>query len=161
MYECIHIRTGLRPSSCEASELGFGGTQRFRAMTATKEKLTCPIHTRVSKPEFDRLEKLRSNSNCSTMAEFLRAIIQQEKINWYHRNAELDGLALEFAQIRKELNAIGRNMNQITKAFHHANNPGQKIMQALKGEGEYKKVEGKVNVLLKMMNDTVARWSRK
>lgn len=57
------------------------------------------------------------------MAEFVRAIIQKEKINWYHRNAELDALAVEFGLIRKELNAIGRNINQITKAFHHTDSP--------------------------------------
>jgi hypothetical protein len=128
---------------------------------AQDDKLTCVLRTRVSQKSFDRLEKLRGQSNVRTMAEFLRAIIKKERINWYHRNAELDALALEFGLIRKELNAIGRNINQITKAYHQADHPGHKMVQALKGEGEYKKVDNKVNALLKMMNELMTKWSRK
>jgi|GEM_PF-2809488 len=90
---------------------------------AEDDKLTCVLRTRVSQKTFDRLEKLFGQSNVRTMAEFVRAIIQKGKINWYHRNSELDALAVEFGLIRKELNAIGRNINQITRAFHHTHSP--------------------------------------
>lgn len=95
------------------------------------------------------------------MGEFLRAIINKEKINWYHKSAELESLALEFALIRKELNSIGRNINQITKLFHGAGQMGQRMIHALKAESEYKKVEGKVKELLSKMDDVAGQWLRK
>ena len=127
----------------------------------SEDKLTCVLRTRVSKPTHDRLEKLRAKSNVRTMGEFLRAIINKEKINWYHKSAELESLALEFALIRKELNSIGRNINQITKLFHGAGQMGQRMIHALKAESEYKKVEGKVKELLSKMDDVAGQWLRK
>jgi hypothetical protein len=129
-------------------------------MAEENPNLTEVITTRFSKPAFVRLQKLMGRSNVRTMGEFIRAIVLKEKINWYHKNAELESLALEFAQLRKELNSIGRNINQITKYFHQAQ-AGQKIVQALKAEGEYRKVENKVNELLKLMERVTTVWSRK
>lgn len=126
-----------------------------------RETLTKVIHTRVSLKTFNRLDSLRAKSNVRSMGEFLRAIVLREKINWYHKNAELESLAVEIGLVRKELNAIGRNINQITRVFHAATQPGQKMVQAIKAESEYKKVELKVNELLTLMNGAITKWWRK
>lgn len=129
-------------------------------MAEAKENLTCVVATRISRKTLNRLEKLRAQSNVQTIGEFVRAIVLKEKINWYHRNAELETLALEFALIRKELNAIGKNINQVTRAFHTSAG-GQRIVHALKAEAEYRKVEGKIDQLLRMMEGPVKSWLRK
>jgi hypothetical protein len=64
------------------------------------------------------------------MAELTRRILSKEKITCYHRDTSLDEPLEELIMIRKELNAIGVNINQITHHFHSIDVPAQKVFQA-------------------------------
>lgn len=125
------------------------------------EPLDHIIGVRVSKNSFDKLEKQRTQSNARTIGEFARSILLKEKIIFYHKNAELESVALELAVVRKELNAMGRNINQITRHFHTADNAGQKMFQAMKAADEYKKVSAKADQLMKMIGDISKKWLQK
>lgn len=124
-------------------------------------KLIRKITIRVSDPFYLKMEKWLERSNCQTLAELARAIIYKEKIIWYHKNVELESTAIELSGIRKELNAIGRNINQITHYFHGTDIPNQKIFHALKVADEYKKVGNKVDQLLKMVSEISNAWLQK
>jgi hypothetical protein len=71
----------------------------------------------------------------------VRAILYKEKITFYDTDATLNATAVELAGIRKELNHIGNNINQITKSFHSADSDIARMFYALKVAGEYRKVE--------------------
>lgn len=124
-------------------------------------KLMKKITIRVSEPFYQKMERWLERSNCQSLAELARSIICKEKIIWYHKNAELDATAIELAGIRKELNAIGKNINQITHYFHSTDIPNQKIFHALKIVDEYKKVGAKVDHLLKMVSEISKTWLQK
>jgi len=125
------------------------------------QKLTRKITIRVSIPFYQKMEKWLTQSNCQTIAELARSIVYKEKIIWYHKNAELESTALELATIRKELNAIGHNINQITHHFHLADTSSQKMFQTLKVGEEYKKVSVKVDQLLVMVSEISETWLQK
>ena len=84
----------------------------------SSEKLTKLIGVRVSEHFYNQLEAKRMKTNCQSLREFGRAILYKEKIMFYYTDAALHATAIELAGIRKELNHMGNNINQITKAFH-------------------------------------------
>jgi hypothetical protein len=66
------------------------------------------------------------NSDCHFMGELVRSILSREKITIYQKDVSFDAPMEELIRIRKELNAIGVNINQIThtafiRAIHQAN----------------------------------------
>jgi hypothetical protein len=122
------------------------------------EKLTRLIGVRVSDTFYSQLEEKRKKTNCQTLSEFARAILYKEKIMFYYTDASLNATAIQLAGIRKELNQIGNNINQITKSFHSADAGSQKMFHALKVSEEYKRVENKVDKLLIMVSEITKRW---
>jgi len=66
--------------------------------------------------------------------------------------------AVELAAIKRELNAMGRNINQITHHFHTTDETKQKMYDALKVAQEYKKVEVKVDQLLQITARICKEW---
>src|SRR5690606_17319478 len=121
-------------------------------------KLTRLIGLRVSDSFYKRMEEIMENSNCRTVTELARAILYREEIIWKHRDATLESTALELAGIRKELNAMGKNINQITHRFHLADAPNQKLIHAVKVAEEYKKVGIKVDKLLAIASEISRKW---
>src|SRR5690606_20865973 len=94
-------------------------------------KLCKIIGVRVSPDFYARLEEKRKKTNCQSVSELARAILYKEKINFYYTDASLDAAAREIANVRRELNAIGNNINQITRAMHEADAATQKMFHAL------------------------------
>lgn len=119
----------------------------------TEEPLNHLIGVRVSEAFYNKLESLRKNSNCQTLGEFARMILQKEEIIWYHKDASLDTVTVELTAIRKELKAIGTNVNQVTRYFNGSTIPNQKIFDALKILDEYKKVTSQVDKLLTLLDN--------
>jgi hypothetical protein len=119
----------------------------------TEEPLNHLIGVRVSEAFHNKLEGLRKNSNCQTLGEFARMILQKEEIIWYHKDASSDTVTVELTAIRKELKAIGTNVNQVTRYFNGSTIPNQKIFDALKILAEYKKVTSQVDKLLTLLDN--------
>jgi len=122
------------------------------------EKLTKVIGVRVSEAFYNQLEDKRKQTNCQSLGEMVRAILYKEKIMFYYTDASLNATALELAGIRKELNLIGNNINQITKSFHAAGSESQKMFYALRVAEDYKKVGEKVDKLLIMISEIAKKW---
>lgn len=123
-----------------------------------KEKYTHLVGVRISERFYNRLEEIRKNSNCQYVSEVARRILYREEIIWYHKDATMDSTVAELALIRKELNSIGININQITRHFHSADTPNQKIFQALKIVEEYKKVGQKLDRVMDVTSEITKKW---
>lgn len=95
------------------------------------------------------------------MGEFARRILSRDKITLFHKDASLDGPMEELTSIRKELKAIGVNINQITHSFHIAQNDNQRNYQAMRAAEEYKKVGAKVDQLLNIVSQLSKKWLQK
>lgn len=124
----------------------------------TKEKLTFLVGVRISERFYNRLKEIKKNSNCQYVSEVARRILYREEIIWYHKDASMDSTIAELALIRKELNAIGININQVTRHFHSADTPNQKIFQALKIVEEYKKVGQQMERVMDVTSEITKKW---
>lgn len=123
--------------------------------------LTKLIGVRLSVEVYDKLEKQRQSTNCQTVAELARRILSKEKIIFYHKDASMDAHLELLAGIEKELNAIGVNINQITRYFNQTENASQKTFKALKVADEYKKVGSQVDQLMKIVSELSKKWLQK
>ena len=90
-----------------------------RKAIINKDKLlTHHIQARVERATYERLNSILDNSNCRSLGELARKILSRKKFTCYFRDTTLDIPVEELIRIRKELNAIGVNINQITRYFH-------------------------------------------
>ena len=65
---------------------------------------------------------------------------------------------IDLAGIRKEFNAIGTNINQITHAFHLNETDSQKVFHALRVAEQYKMVDERVERLLEVVSELAKKW---
>lgn len=127
---------------------------------APKEKYTHLVGVRISERFHNRLEEIRKNSNCQYVSEVARRILYRVEIIWYHKDATMDSTVDELRLIRKELNSIGININQVTRHFHSAETSNQKVVQALKIVDDYKKVGQKLDRVMEVTSEITKKWLR-
>lgn len=123
-----------------------------RKKVEESERLIHKITIRVSTPFKRKMEGWLAVSNSGTLAELARLIIYKEKIIWYHKDEATEMLSVEMTAIRKELNAIGHNINQVTRYFNSTTIPSQKIFDALKILDEYNKVTEVIERISETLN---------
>lgn len=123
-----------------------------------EQLLTRHIQTKVTEETYLRLDQLKSKSDCQTIGELARRILSKEKIVLFHKDAAMDAPMEELTSIRKELKAIGININQITHSFHTATSDSQKNYQALRVAEEYKKVGARVDKLFELISQLAKKW---
>lgn len=90
-----------------------------------KEKRT--IRTRIVAfmllpDEYAKLETTWKKTTVRTLSEYLRRLIFNKPITRYVRNQSLDDFMAEMVLLRKELNAIGLNLNQAVQRLHTLDN---------------------------------------
>ncbi|MET3115450.1 hypothetical protein AAKU52_003199 [Pedobacter sp. CG_S7] len=116
---------------------------------------------RVSEKLFKRLEKLYGVSDCQSIAEVARKILSNDRINCFYRDVSLHTPMEEMALIRRELKAIGININQITRSFNQDKAETHRAFYVLKVADQYKKVDEKVDRLLIIISQLAEKWLQK
>lgn len=116
---------------------------------------------RVTENTYNRLEKLRKDSKNLSIAAVARKILSGQKINLYHHDVSLNPIMEELALIRKELKAIGVNINQITRSFNQDRTGTSRAYHVTKVAELYKQVDVKVDRLLKIISKLAEKWLQK
>lgn len=151
----------------KASELGFPSARKTvgemgrKKSTDPKSLLSKTIWTRVTEEVFERLSALVKQSDCQNIGEVARRILSKEKIAVYSIDRSMDPFMEELALIRRELNAIGNNINQITHDIHSTDSATQKAIGAIKVADQYKAVGVKVDRLLSIISSLSTQWLQK
>jgi len=130
-----------------------------RKKSAEPEKiLSRVLRIRLTDAAFSRLEKISRSSDCRTVGEAARKILSKEKITLFYKDITLNAAMEELALVRKELRAIGININQITKAFHTDKREQSQAFQVGKVIQLYEQVEAKTDTLLLIINRLAEKW---
>jgi hypothetical protein len=119
------------------------------------------IRTRVSQDTYERLTGLIGQSDCHSIGEVARRILSKEKIVAFTIDRSFDPIVEELCRIRREINAIGININQVTHAFHADDAPGRRVAEALKIVKQYNEVGDKVAELLGVISQVTKKWSQR
>ena len=122
---------------------------------------TFPVRTRVTESVYNRLNAFVGNGDCHSIGEVARRVLSREKILYILRDGSMDAAMEELIAIRKELHAIGVNINQLTRHFHSASSPDQRLFHALKVAEQYNNVGDQVELLLNRISALTKQWLQK
>ncbi len=129
--------------------------------TDQDELFIVPVRTRVTKATAERLEKLRVFSDCHSIGEMARRILSGGTITIFHKDASMDDAMEQLVLIRRELKAIGINMNQVTRSYHQSRNENTKAYYALKLAAQYQEAATRINLLLSLISQLSKKWLAK
>lgn len=79
---------------------------------------TRKITSRLTAEEYMKIEQKWKTSTCRKLSDYLRKHLFDKSITTTYRNQSLDDFIEETIVLRKELNAIGINLNQTVKKLH-------------------------------------------
>lgn len=121
--------------------------------------LKCRIHTRITRAKYEELNRMLSASRgISTLSELLRNILDERKIITQTYDSGLDKTMEVLSGIRKELQAIGVNINQITHRFHMQDRAEGKAFLAQEALKSYSDVGRKVDELYLIIDQLSRKW---
>jgi len=123
-----------------------------------EQLLTHRIRTRVTAATYQKLEKLQTESDCQSVGEVARKILSGEKLNVFYRDISLNAPMEEMALIRKELKAIGININQQTRYFHSSKSDAERAFYVNRTAAQYRQTEAKVDRLLILISQLAQKW---
>jgi len=113
---------------------------------------------RVNEATFKRLEKLQQESHYASIAEVARRILNGQKLKLFYKDISMNAPMEEMALIRKELKAIGININQLTRSFNQDKAGTHRAFYLLKVADQYKIVGDKVDRLLSVISKLAEQW---
>jgi hypothetical protein len=73
---------------------------------------------RLNQSEAEKIHKLYSKTTCNSISEYGRKLLLNEPVTIYHRNQSADDFLQEMVKLKNELQAIGKNYNQVVKKLH-------------------------------------------
>lgn len=78
------------------------------------------VHLRLTPEEHLWLQEKIERTTCRNRSEYIRDVLFNRPLVTTYRNTSLDSCMEQLALLNRELNAIGNNINQITKKMHQA-----------------------------------------
>ncbi|MBV4358769.1 plasmid mobilization protein [Pinibacter aurantiacus] len=87
-------------------------------MNDNNDNRTKFLQVRLTEKEYKLVTEKFSQSVYRKWSEFLRKKLLDKPVAVYTRNQSLDEFMREMIVLRKELNAIGNNYNQVVKRLH-------------------------------------------
>jgi hypothetical protein len=87
-------------------------------MKETNEIRAKWVTVRLNEMEKTRLDKLYKKTTCNSLGEYIRSVLLKEPVIIRFRNQSADDFLEEILLLRKELNAIGNNFNQLVHKLY-------------------------------------------
>lgn len=123
-----------------------------------KELLVHDVKTRITKKEFLRLQWLLSQSRYRNMSGLLRAMIAGEPVTIYTKDNSLGTVMEELVLLRRELSAIGNNLNQITRHLNSLKGREGKGILLLQAAEVISTVDGKLQKIFPLISQLAQKW---
>lgn len=76
------------------------------------------VNVRMNQEEYEKLETNRKKTTERNNSDYIRKIAFDQPVKILTRDASQDALTNEIIRLRKELNAVGQNLNQAVRKLH-------------------------------------------
>lgn len=129
-------------------------------MSDTKYSLSKWLHIRLTEDDYSKIHKKFSNSTCRKLSEYTRRVLLDRVITINQRNQSLDDFMAEMIQLRKELNAIGSNLNQSVKKLHTLSQVYEFKSWLMLNENQQKTLLQKMDEIKLKINQISDEWLR-
>ena len=130
----------------------------MRKKMKEQDALKYDIKLRVNQQHYDRLNRLLSQSHYRNMSELLREIVCERQVILYTRDESLDVVMAELARIRKELNAIGINLNQVAKQVNSTTDKTKILLLGLESSELLRQVNKQMTDLFPIITQLAKKW---
>lgn len=125
-----------------------------------KETRSRKITVRLTLKEFNVLHAQYKKSTCREMSEYVRAILLKRQVAMNYRNQSLDDLIEELKSLRRELNALGNNFNQVVKKLNASQQTHELIQYSSVASLFQKTLLGKVESIKEKVGNISDLWLR-
>jgi hypothetical protein len=76
------------------------------------------VNIRLNQEEFERIEKLYKATTCRELSGYCRAVLQKKPVVFNYRDQSKEEILNLLIQLKRELNYIGHNYNQVVAKLH-------------------------------------------
>jgi len=81
-------------------------------------KERCWISFRVKPEEYEKIHKLFRATTHRKLSEYARKVLLNKPVTIKYRNASIDEFLTDIIPLKNQLNAIGKNLNQVVRKLH-------------------------------------------
>jgi hypothetical protein len=125
----------------------------------TENNKTSWLHIRLSSDEKKIIQNIRKKTTCRNLSEYVRKILVDRPIVATYRNKSQDDMTREIAVLNYELNALGNNLNQITKRLHTLRSSEQELW-GLQFTSQAESILLKLSEVKDIVQNIAERWLR-
>ena len=129
-----------------------------RRKTKEEEALKHLIETRVNDKKYEELRSILSRTENMDMSTLVRQILYNRRIRTYTYDRTLDLTMEELSGLRKDLKAIGVNINQMTRMFNTYSEERKKEFYAKIAFDRYISLESRIDQMLEIITKLSNRW---
>lgn len=130
-------------------------------MKESKKVRTKWLTIRISEDEEKKLNRFCSRTTSNSLSEYARAVLLKEPVIILQRNQSADEFLAEMILLKNELNAIGKNFNQVVHKLHILDHDPQIKAWAVLNEASKKTFMKKVEVIEEKLNQIYELWLQK
>ena len=116
---------------------------------------------RLNEDEEKKLINLYSKTTANGLSEYARDVLLKEPVNIIYRNQAADEFLTEMILLKNELNAIGKNFNQVVHKLHTLDHVREIKAWAILNESSKKIFMKKVGEIKDKLNQIYQQWSQK
>jgi hypothetical protein len=116
---------------------------------------------RLSKDEERKLNKFFSQTTPNSLSEYARDVLLKSPVTVLYRNKTAEEFLAEMILLKNELNAIGKNFNQVVHKLHTLDHVPEIKAWTLLNETSKKAFMKKADEIKDRMNQIYEQWSEK
>ena len=119
------------------------------------------LTVRLNEEEEKKLNKFYSRTTSNSLSEYAREVLLKEPVNVLYRNQSADEFLTEMILLKNELNAIGKNFNQVVHKLHTLDHIAEIKAWTIVNESGKKNFMKKVDEIKERMNQIYWQWLQK
>jgi hypothetical protein len=119
------------------------------------------VVVRMNETEFNQLVKFQQQTNEKDTSSYLRKVALQKPVTVKYRNESADDFLLDMLNLKKELNAIGNNFNQVVHKLHLLDKIPEFRVWVQQYDGLQKTLISKVEEIKLRMSQLYEQWLQK
>ncbi len=116
---------------------------------------------RLNEDEEKKLNQFYKFTTSNSLSEYARDVLLREPVTVLYRNQTADEFLAEMILLKNELNAIGKNFNQVVHKLHTLDHVQEIKAWAILNETTQKTFIKKVEEIKEKLNQIYFQWSQK
>lgn len=127
-------------------------------MKVENSNRTRRITLRLTVQEFQLIESRFKSTTSHKLSDYIRKLILERKVTVLTRNQSVDDFLTEAVLLRRKLNAIGNNHNQIVKKLNAARDIPEILSYYLESRMQFRELSEKTEEIKSAINILCDRW---